>query len=266
MRTVVILGLVFVVSILISATMVRGQAVSLDYVDGLHDSNSIAWGQRIMFRVRMTTDSLGCKGISNGFRIYSNSGAHWSTSTGDWTGAIDTTMFQMLWVVYDGVTGSGADTVGFAGIYWDQSTGIPPYFDAVAITLSIGPIDAEHEGKTVCLDSSFYPPNNVWQWVANNDNSDRIWPSWDGPHCFTVGRPPWCCRFRGDVEDKGAGPVHIGDLVWLTEYANEGGPPPPCLEQADVNGDGLIDDDDVDYLNAFMFSGGPPPVPCGEHD
>jgi hypothetical protein len=41
-----------------------------------------------------------------------------------------------------------------------------------------------------------------------------------------------------------------------------GGPPPPCAEEADVNGDATLDISDMVYLVDFMFSSGPPPSEC----
>lgn len=257
--------ILFAVSVSFLAVGVLGQSLSLDYVDGSGSPGSIVSGQRISFDVRMTLDSLGCKGFTNGFRIYSPDGAQWSATTGGWTGAIDSSMCEKFWILPYSVTGSGADTIGFAGLRWTLPTGIPPYFDEVVLTVAIGPMSPEQEGLTICLDSSFYPPSGRWLWVAENDESESMYPSWDGPHCFTVSPSPHCCRFRGDVEDKGAGPVHVGDLVWLTEYVYEGGPAPPCMEQADVNADGVVDEADVIYLADHMFSGGPAPVPCDSY-
>jgi|GEM_PF-3318872 len=72
-----------------------------------------------------------------------------------------------------------------------------------------------------------------------------------------------CCVLRGDVNRNGTGP-DIADLVYLVSFMFSGGPAPPCLEEADINGDGslLPDITDLVYLVSYMFSGGPPPVPC----
>lgn len=72
-----------------------------------------------------------------------------------------------------------------------------------------------------------------------------------------------CCVVRGDVDHSNSDP-DISDLVYLVTYMFSGGPPPPCMEEADINGDGSTAPDisDLVYLVSYMFSGGPPPVPC----
>jgi hypothetical protein len=42
------------------------------------------------------------------------------------------------------------------------------------------------------------------------------------------------------------------------------GPPPPCLDEGNVDGDALelIDISDLVYLVDFMFTAGPAPAPC----
>jgi len=77
-----------------------------------------------------------------------------------------------------------------------------------------------------------------------------------------------CCVRRGDVNHDGAPNIDISDLVHLVDYMFTGGPPPPCLEEGDVNGDGVgtpnIDISDLVYLVDYAFTGGPPPPPCGK--
>lgn len=63
----------------------------------------------------------------------------------------------------------------------------------------------------------------------------------------------------GDIDHAGDG-MNISDLVWLVDFMFTGGPPPPVLEAADVNGSGAIDIADLVYVVDFMFNGGPPPV------
>ncbi|MBU8934988.1 MAG: dockerin type I repeat-containing protein [candidate division Zixibacteria bacterium] len=70
-----------------------------------------------------------------------------------------------------------------------------------------------------------------------------------------------CCEgIRGNVD--GIGDVNIADLTYLVAYLFTGGPPPPCLEEADVNGDGEINIADLTYLVSYLFTGGPAPVAC----
>jgi hypothetical protein len=58
--------------------------------------------------------------------------------------------------------------------------GLPAGYNDIAYTIDIGPIAKSNHNKTICLDSSFYPPSGVWKWAGPD-----VFPSWDGPHCFT---------------------------------------------------------------------------------
>jgi len=124
-----------------------------------------------------------------------------------------------------------------------------------------------------------------WKSSSEHWNDDAVWALETGPPAF-----PWvemryipphpyagesvdlafsiygqtgCCVIRGDIDHNGSGP-DIADLVYLVAFMFNGGPPPPCMEEADVNGDGSAVPDiaDLVYLVAYMFQGGPPPVPC----
>jgi len=73
-----------------------------------------------------------------------------------------------------------------------------------------------------------------------------------------------CCNddgIRGDADYSGGGP-NIADVVFLVDFIFFSGPPPPCFEEGDVNGDGGINVVDVIDLVQFIFFGGPPPAPC----
>ena len=103
----------------------------------------------------------------------------------DTTGTLGLTQFDQFFFNLFSITGSGADTVGFGGFRMFKP-GMAPDFDDVAYTLDVGPIDASQNGKTLCLDSSFYPPSGTWKWAGSVSD---IFPAWDGPHCYTIGAP-----------------------------------------------------------------------------
>ncbi len=80
--------------------------------------------------------------------------------------------------------GLDSDTVGFLGLTMSQ-TGLPDGFDEVAFTITIGPFDSADIGKTICLDSSLFGAKGYWGW-SYPGGADSYYPSWDGPHCFTI--------------------------------------------------------------------------------
>ncbi len=63
----------------------------------------------------------------------------------------------------------------------------------------------------------------------------------------------------GDI-DLSFTEIDVADLIYLVDYMFTGGPAPPELNLADVDGSCTIDISDLVYLVDFMFTGGPPPV------
>jgi hypothetical protein len=62
----------------------------------------------------------------------------------------------------------------------------------------------------------------------------------------------------GDIDGSGAGP-DIADLVYLVDYMFNGGPEPPAMTAANVDGEDGLDIADLVYLVDFMFNAGPEP-------
>jgi len=74
---------------------------------------------------------------------------------------------------------------------------------------------------------------------------------------------PCCIDIRGDVDYDGSYEPNIADLVFLVDYMFTGGPPPPCMDEADIDGSGSIPDvADLVHLVNYMFEGGAPPADC----
>ena len=74
--------------------------------------------------------------------------------------------------------------------------------------------------------------------------------------------PPCCVGIRGNVTDDAGEIIDIADLIYLVQYAFGDYDPPPCMEEADIDGSGGIDIVDITTLVAYMFRDGPPPVSC----
>ena len=71
-----------------------------------------------------------------------------------------------------------------------------------------------------------------------------------------------CCTsaFNGDID--GDGQVDISDLVLFFSWMQLDYPPIICHDQLDLNGDSLVNDDDIEYLVNYMFREGLYPVDC----
>jgi len=65
----------------------------------------------------------------------------------------------------------------------------------------------------------------------------------------------------GNVDDDGTGP-NVADLIYLVVFLFDGGPPPPVMEAANVDGEGGLNVADLIYLVEYLFFGGPEPI-CG---
>jgi hypothetical protein len=210
-------------------------------------------------------------GSANGFRIYSPDSAEWVPATpyGEFLNDYlpDGLVWQGSaphWQIYDGglfvkvfsVDGSGADTIGFAGYQMDHGTGLYPGFDAVGIGINIARIPESSRGKTLCIDSCYWPPAGTWKWA----NGFNILPYWDGPHCFEIG--DCCVGMRGNVDltDDGITIADVTALVHQLYVKRELECPKACNVDGDKNE--TVDIVDLVYLIDYMFRGGPAPAAC----
>jgi len=236
-------------------------SVSFDSVDGLIGSDTVWTDRPITFHVRLHNGSIQYLwGISNGFRVYSPSGAEWDTTqiTAVYNFGAPDNIFSEHGTREFSVTGSGADTVAFYGACI-VSYGFPPGFDTITHTISVGPIDRSFSGGTICIDSSWFPPANEWMWSRHSQDPSLLftYPAWDGPYCYTI---YYCCEPRGDVDRLGG--INVSDLTFYVAYLFQGGQSPACPDQADVDGSGSHNVSDLTYLVAYLFQGGPEPPPC----
>lgn len=178
-----LLTFTFLIAILFLCQKSSAQSVTLDHVDGLYAGNEteiIADGSsKIKFHIRFTNNNDSHGGIANGFRVYSDNGATWGTMVGDTVGLGKALFDGGYFISPFSVDGSGADTIGF-GAFRFFGPGLPGGYNDIAYTIEIGPINPIYHGRTICLDSAFYPPSGEWKWAGPD-----VYPIWDGPHCFT---------------------------------------------------------------------------------
>lgn len=69
---------------------------------------------------------------------------------------------------------------------------------------------------------------------------------------------------RGDATNNGT--VDMGDATYILNHIYQGGPAPPCLNQADANNSGTVDQSDAVYLLNWLFQGGSAPPAPGPHN
>ena len=238
-----ILLVLFIMFLLASVNQAE---ISLDHVDGEWTPGYLTTYDPVVFHIRYTNNyGMDFGGITNGFRVYSPNGATWApividTVSHGWPDMLD---FVVRFFNYS-ITGSGADTVGFsaAKIY---SNGLYNGFNEIALTISTR-LDPSQIGKTICLDSSFYPTSGYWIWTPPS-----IQPVWDGPHCFIID-PGYLC---GDLDDDGE--LQVQDVIYFVDYLFRDGLPPIDLRTADIDDiPGININDLVFYIN-YLFSGGP---------
>lgn len=72
-----------------------------------------------------------------------------------------------------------------------------------------------------------------------------------------------CIGNRGNVDGSPDDVITVGDLTYLIAYLFQGGPPPPCMPEGNVDGDELgVVVGDLTYLVAYLFQGGAIPPLC----
>jgi len=186
-------SLVLMFSLLVMAFGSANAGISLDHVTQLEGIDTIHCGVPVEFHLRWIADAgVPITGSSNGFIIYDNSstatwsyelgadvGGEWSTAV-NWDTLYDGGLFVNLFP--DPLAGQGTDTLGFGGFRIGKN-GIYDGFDSVFAVITIR-VECTETDKEICIDSSFYLPSNVWKWSITGGS---FIPSWDGPHCFTIG-------------------------------------------------------------------------------
>jgi hypothetical protein len=232
--------------------------ISLGSVDGQVAPGIIPAGTPITFNVRAhNTSGFRVHATSNGFRLYSPDGAEWSSTTGAFT---DTWLSQTNFDGGEFVTlvssdGTGADTIGFAGYVLGED-GMPGSYNQESFSITIGAIDEAHIGKTVCIDSVWYPPNNTWAWGSEYGHSYH--PAWDGPYCFLIDTMANCICDCGDVNNDGENTQN--DVTVARQYLFEQGLTPPDLYVAEGDGYELFTISDLAVIMRCLALGAPCPV------
>ena len=172
-------------------------SISIDTVDGLYldIQSALDTNVQVVFWINYTNDvGRNLKGFANGFVVYSPNGAEWTTTVLDTNGAFGKAQFDFgIWFNDFSVDGAGADTVGISGTQMFAG-GLPDGWSDTAFSITIGPILSAHEGKTICVDSAFYPPTGIWKWEC----APAVNPDWGGPYCYGIIDPYMGVRLSGE--------------------------------------------------------------------
>ncbi|MBU8933357.1 MAG: PQQ-binding-like beta-propeller repeat protein [candidate division Zixibacteria bacterium] len=189
------------------------EGLSLDHVDGFSAPDQIESNTPINFHIRATYqpgNGSYVGAFSNGFRVYSPDGATWQPLTWDTANIGWSNRFDLgFWVGEHSVNGSGADTIGFSASVMFSTIGFEDGFDEEVWTISTQ-VDESQIGKTLCIDSCFYPPSGSWLWAFVGGGGYP--PPWSGPHCFTIVEPTphWPTR-NHDYARTGRSELALGD-------------------------------------------------------
>ncbi len=126
--------------------------------------------------------------------------------------------------------------------------------DGLGDVCDVCPFDPNNDadGDGICGDVDNCP--TVYNPGQEDGDADGV-----GDVCETVTE---CIGLRGNIDGIIGDVIDIADLVYLVDYMFNGGPPPPSMEEADVDASGQVDIADLVYLVDYMFNGGPAPLPC----
>jgi len=157
-------------------------------------------------------------------------------------------------------------TFGFFewGVYWDsaygyaaQTLGAPAGIDPGHYSYNMSAGDGE---AMVTLAAHDFLPNETYEIAIAHFG--ELYPTTpeSGAEFAAMATlvNQWCGFGRGD--GNGDGVVNLADIIYLANTVNGGPGGVPFAHLLDVNADGLVDIDDVNFMIAFYFNGGPCPV------
>ncbi len=122
-------------------------------------------------------------GITHGFRVYSPTGAEWTSSSIDTANIGLDSMFEMIELYPINSDGEDVDTltIGLISIF---KPAIAPGYDDSVWSITIGPIDETWDGHQICIDSCYFDPGGDWAWWI--DGTESIISEWQGEQCWEI--------------------------------------------------------------------------------
>ena len=137
-----------------------------------------------------------------------------------------------------------------------------PYGTYASLWFTITP---SADTQYVLIDTTDFNPSHTVTLTRLIDNSGMIETEIYKPEITgltPISSQPCCIGYRGNINGSSCDEVNIGDLVYFVNYMFNGGDAPPCTEEADVNGSGVINIADLTYFINFEFKGGSEPTSC----
>ena len=222
----------------------QGGDIYLNSVEGLFGGDiPLNVGEVVFhFNYRNLDPVYKVKGCTNGYELsVTDSGATWVGGFGREFAFTASNHFNLVNKIkkwsWDGI---GWDTVSYAGAIGDCDPeddpppppdcglGIPPLYDdsAVYISVNFDPVEAM-AGEVFCIDSCYFPPAGTWKWAYGDPpgGPGSFFPSWDGPHCWTLAWIPNQPPIWDPLNPVTAGGDHC-DLVCVSLTAWDPDPPP----------------------------------------
>ena len=194
--------LLLVFSIFIISSLVLGNSISLDYVEGGWDDGGTI---KILPECDITlyfkydnSDGPIRGGMTNGYKIWTVGGTSFKPVTGEFNTFYPwETYFDIYSDYCFSCDGIGIDTFAVVGVKTFTGEGLPVGVYDDAVIIRTGGIQ---ESETLCIDSSWYPQVGVWKWSPGDI------PDWGGPYCYLSVTPPCIFpRFTNCIDNLNVG-------------------------------------------------------------
>jgi hypothetical protein len=146
---------------------------------GAGDGDSIYCGQPVTFNVRLYNDTgYDIMGLTNGFVITSPDGCSWDIPVIDTAGGIGDYLSNVN--IGGNADGISPDTVWIGAAFMMGDPGVPNGYDDVILRITTM-VDSSDSGKTIVIDSTFFPPAGSWKWATTGG---EVIPNWYGPYSY----------------------------------------------------------------------------------
>jgi hypothetical protein len=249
------------VTLLASLAQAQEYSITLDDPTGVSNEGTIDIGTTVQFPLRWNVDgAIGggrIAGFTNGFHVYSpGGGARW----GNIVASMNPTYINAgTYVIFadtvyrpDGIT---PDTISFSGVSFGTGLQIPAGgFSGQVFFISVDiPNDPTIHNSVFCLDSvPSFPPTNNWKWSDGLVPANDIFPTFSGPHCYTIvdpSAPTNQAPVIGNLPDTA---VTEGETLALTVTATDPDGTTPSLAALQLPA-GATFDDNGDGTGSFSW-------------